>query len=227
MPGTPLTLPSNLRDLRGVGLERAGQLSRLKVHTVMDLLRLRPRRYEDRRHSDRILDLREAIPATVRGEVVAMGLKRFRRGARSVFELIVDDGTARLHCRWWNLPFMQNYFRQGDEVFVYGKPTSLRPRAMDHPEIEVLEPGEESSVHLNRITPIYPLTEGLPQRWLRGLVWRVMEEAVPLIEESWATLNLMEYGTLGEAYQSLHFPEEMKSAERARQRLAFDEFMDL
>ena len=90
--------------------------------------------------------------------------------------LILDDGTARLHCRWWNLPFMEKYFAVGDEVFVFGKPISLKPRAMDHPETEVVEAGEENFIHINRIVPVYPLTEGLPQRWLRGLIWRTLEQ---------------------------------------------------
>ena len=229
MPWPPLTLQTPLRDVRGVGSERAGQLAKLKAHDVMDLLRLRPRRYEDRRLAERIKDLQDATPATVRGEIVAMGLKRFRKGSRSVFELIVDDGSARLHCRWWNLPYMQNYFRQGDEVFVYGKPVSLRPRTMDHPETEVVEEAEENSVHLNRITPIYPLTDGLPQRWLRGLVWRVLEEAVPSIREPWRKEHLASTGfcSLREAYRCLHFPPDLEAAEGARRRLAFDEFVEL
>jgi ATP-dependent DNA helicase RecG len=47
---------------------------------------------------------------------------------------------------------------------------------MDHPETEVIEGGEESFIHINRIAPVYPLTEGLPQRWLRGLIWRTLEK---------------------------------------------------
>ena len=104
------------------------------------------------------------------------GLKRFRGGSKSVFEIILDDGTARLHCRWWNLPFMEKYFAMGDEVFVYGKLRETKPRTMDHPETEVIEGGEESFIHINRIAPVYPLTEGLPQRWLRGLIWRTLEK---------------------------------------------------
>ena len=33
-----------------------------------------------------------------------------------MFEFILEDGTARLHCRWWNLPYMEKYFHAGDEV---------------------------------------------------------------------------------------------------------------
>ena len=57
----------------------------------------------------------------------------------------------------------------GDQVVVYGKPGALKPLAIDHPETEVIEDVDQS-VHLNRITPIYPLTEGLSQRWLRSLM---------------------------------------------------------
>ena len=122
----PLAQP--VTSLWGVGAERAAQLARLKIFTVEDLLLHRPRRYEDRRHFQPIKGLLLEEKATTRGEVVAMGLKRYRGGNKSVFELILDDGTARLHCRWWNLPFLENYFAVGDEVVVYGKPLTLKPR---------------------------------------------------------------------------------------------------
>src|SRR4249920_239206 len=112
MPPAPhLTLASQLETLRGIGRDRSAQLARLKLSTVEDLLLHRPRRYEDRRHSRAIAEMRLGEPGTFRGKVVALGLKRFRKGTQSVFELIVDDGTARLHCRWWNLPFMEKYFQ--------------------------------------------------------------------------------------------------------------------
>jgi ATP-dependent DNA helicase RecG len=163
-------------SLWGVGAERAAQLARLDIHTVEGLLLHRPRRYEDRRHFRKIAELTKDEPATARGMIVASGLKRFRGGSKSVFEIILDDGSARLHCRWWNLPFMEKYFATGDEVFVYGKLSETKPRVMTHPETEVIEGGEESFIHINRIAPVYPLTEGLPQRWLRGLIWRTLEK---------------------------------------------------
>ena len=101
-------------------------------------------------------------------------MKWYKQHTKSIFELILDDGTARLHCRWWNLPFMEKYFKVGDEVIIFGKPVGLKPRTMDHPETEVLEDGDEDFIHFNRLTPIYPLTEGLPQRWLRSLIWRTL-----------------------------------------------------
>jgi len=250
LPANPLEAP--LTTLRGVGSERAAQLVRLKLHNVGDLLLHRPRRHEDRRRFRAVVDLRSGEAAVVRGKIIALGLKRWRGGSKSVFEFILDDGTARLHCRWWNLPFMEKYFQQGDEVLAYGRPVSLKPRAMDHPETEIVEAGEENFIHLNRIVPVYPLTEGLPQRWLRSLIWRTLEEHEAHIPEprpeitahaAAATFRLRgqspahgsQAGTCGcgpfparaGAIRLLHFPGEMADVEIARQRLALDEFLEL
>jgi ATP-dependent DNA helicase RecG len=245
----PDTKPSPLKltvtSLWGVGGERAVQLARLDIHTIEDLLLHRPRRYEDRRHFRNIAEMSRDEAATVRGTVVACGLKRFRKGSKSVFELILDDGTARLHCRWWNLPFMEKYFAVGDEVFVYGKLVETKPLTVDHPETEVIEGGEESFIHINRIVPVYPLTEGLPQRWLRGLIWRTLERYENQIVEqnpvgqasrlspSTDSKSQRQAGSLSylptraNAIHMIHFPEELTDVEIARRRLALDEFVEL
>ena len=223
----PDLLATPLRELRGVGPERAAQLARLGLLHVQDLLLHRPRRYEDRRQLQSIADARLHDTATFRGRIVALGIKRFARGRKSVFELILDDGTARLHCRWWNLPYMQNYFDQDADVLVFGKVINLKPRTIDHPETEVIDGAVESSIHLNRIAPVYPLTEGLPQRWLRALVWRALEEFDEAIPEPWPREPGPEFLTRRAAVQSLHFPARQEDVERARQRLALDELVDL
>ncbi len=222
---SPLKNP--VTSLWGVGSERAAQLARLEIFAVEDLLLHRPKRYEDRRHFRKISELTKDEPFTARGKIVALGLKRFRGGGKSVFEIILDDGSARLHCRWWNLPFMENYFAMGDEVFVFGKLKETKPRTMDHPETEVIEGGEESFIHINRIAPIYPLTEGLPQRWLRGLVWRTLEKFEKEIVEPKPAPDLKLFPTRANAVRMIHFSEELSDMEIARQRLALDEFVAL
>jgi len=160
--------------LRGVGPERAALLARLEVRTLGDLVLHRPRRYEDRRQLDSIAALKLHEAGTTHGRIVAQGVKSWRQRRKSVFEFVIEDGTGRLHCRWWNLPYMENYFHVGDEVLVFGRVRSLKPPTMDHPETETIEGGEERSLHMQRIVPVYPLTEGLTQRWLRGLIWRAL-----------------------------------------------------
>jgi ATP-dependent DNA helicase RecG len=222
---SPLAAP--VTALWGVGGERAVPLARLGIHTVGDLLLHRPRRYEDRRHFRAIAGLTRDEAATARGTIVAQGLKRFRGGRKSVFEIVLDDGTARLHCRWWNLPFMEKYFAVGDEVFVFGKLAETKPRTMDHPESEVIEGGEEGFIHINRLAPVYPLTEGLPQRWLRGLIWRTLGKFETQITEPQPAPDLKLFPTRANAVRMIHFPEELTDVEIARRRLALDEFVEL
>lgn len=73
--------------------------------------------------------------------------------------MVIDDGTGRLHCRWWGLPYLEDHYRVGQDLMVYSRVTEVKPRSMDHPETEVLEEGDEPLVHLGRIVPVYPSTE--------------------------------------------------------------------
>jgi len=225
VPNSPLATP--LTGLPGVGPERAAQLARLGLLTVEDLLLHRPSRYEDRRHLQTIRELPFGKAGTTRGRIVAQGLKTYAKRTKSVFEFILEDGTGRLHCRWWNLPFMEKYFEVGDEVMVFGKLKSLKPRTIDHPETEVIETGDELFVHIDRIAPIHPLTEGLPQRFLRGLVWRTLSRFEEYITEPHPDLVLPDLPTRAKAVHLLHFPQELSDTVKARERLALDEFVEL
>lgn len=224
-PSQPLATP--VTALYGVGPERAAQLARLHLLTVGDLLLHRPSRHEDRRHLLTIRELENGRSATTRGRIVAQGLKTFARRTKSVFEFVLEDSTGRLHCRWWNLPYMENYFAVGDEVMVFGKVKSLKPRTMDHPETEVIDAGAELLIHIDRIAPIYPLTEGLPQRFLRGLIWRTLAGFEDEVVEPHPALVLPDLPSRANAIRMLHFPEELPDVDIARQRLALDEFIEL
>jgi len=227
----------------GVGEERAKLLARLNIFTVEDLLLHRPRRYEDRRKFRAIREVRLKEAATVRGKIIAAGVKRFRKGTRSMFECIFDDGTAHLYCRWWQAQaWMPDWFTVGREFLIYGKPDALKPRTMTHPETELVEPGDDEFIHVNRIVPIHPLTEGLTARVMRTLVWRALEKFVAGAREG-ATLfpewrvaddklaarprGAPTLPSRANAVYLIHFPEEQPDVDVARQRLALDEFVEM
>ncbi|MDP7441059.1 MAG: ATP-dependent DNA helicase RecG [Verrucomicrobiota bacterium] len=212
--------------LAGVGGERASRLAKLGIRTVIDLLWHGPRRYEDRNQPHEAKALAKGDTGTVAGPIVAAGVKRMRRG-KSLFECILDDGTARLHCRWWNMPYMERYYKTGDFVHVHGKLTSDKPRTMNHPEAEVAEEGEEF-IHLKRIVPVYPLTDGIKQRWLRAAMWRAVDqfaEQVPDTNSGLLAGDDSHWLPLPEAFKAVHFPDELGQTELARERLALEEFI--
>jgi ATP-dependent DNA helicase RecG len=252
----PAPLAAPVTTVWGVGSERAKLLARLDIFTVEDLLLHKPRRYEDRRKFVSIRELKIGEPATVRGKIIAAGRKGFRKGTRAMFECILDDGTAHLYLRWWQAqPWMEDYYVTGREFLAFGKTESLRPRTFEHPETELIEPGDDEFIHVNRIVPIHPLTEGLTARAMRTLIWRALERyesAIP--EPTWnrlqvascklqvqaardsqeakpATCNLQPATSLlptrANAVHMIHFPEALTDVEFARQRLALDEFVAL
>ena len=224
----PNHLQSPVQFVRGVGEERSKLLANLGILTVEDLLLHQPRRYEDRRKFLPIKELKLKEAATVHGKIVASGVKRWKKGARSMFECVFDDGTARLHCRWWQAqPWMEDWYAVGREFLIFGKPDSLKPRTMDHPETEFMEPGEDEFIHVNRIVPIHPLTEGLTARVMRTIMWNALEKYGHEIPEPDIKVDQRRFPSRDNAVRMIHFPEEEIDTKIARQRLALDEFVVL
>src|SRR5436853_7935867 len=156
-------------------------LRRLEIETVEDLLTHFPRRYEDRKEFAGFPREESENPVCLCGEVVKTSVRRFG-GWKKIFEATLQESNANalsqpLICRWFNLHYVQKMIATGQQLVVFGKPRLRGNRiCMDHPEFEVIENDEENSIHLRRITPIYPATEGLSQRMLRSIIYRLLQE---------------------------------------------------
>jgi ATP-dependent DNA helicase RecG len=120
---------------------------------------------------------------------------------------------------------MDRLFHRGDDVLVYGKLTSGKLAGLDHPETEIIKSDDDPAVHVNRIVPVYPLTEGMQQRWLRRVIFGLLEKYI----EEFAEPNYTAAGlpSRREAVRQLHFPDDLDQTKAARRRLALDEFVEL
>jgi ATP-dependent DNA helicase RecG len=94
---------------------------------------------------------------------------------------------------------------------------------MDHPEFEVIENDAEISIHFRRITPIYPATEGLSQRTLRSIIYRLLNELSDGPIKTPAPAGLVD-GERRDAIRAFHFPENWKARDAAREHLVLSEF---
>ncbi|HJT80135.1 MAG TPA: DEAD/DEAH box helicase, partial [Chthoniobacterales bacterium] len=218
-----------ISELDWIPRPRILALQRLGIGTVEDLLNHFPRRYEDR-HQFRDFPAEESdTPMCLCGEVVKTQVRRFG-GWKKIFEVTLQQTNANalsqpLVCRWFNLHYVQKMIATGHQLVVFGKPRLRGKRiCLDHPEFEVIEDDEsERSIHFRPITPIYPATEGLSQRVLRALIYRVLDE---LSEEPLTTLlpeELTKYDQR-RAIAAIHFPETWAERDAARQHLVLSEF---
>ncbi len=204
-----LNLKSSVRFLKGIGERLEKKLAQKGIRTIEDLIFYLPYRYEDRRNFKKISQLSLGERAVVAGRVVACGETRTRAGVG--FQALIDDGTGTLSLRWFHHPggYLQEKLKKGRIVIASEKVRRYGPiLEMDHPEIEVLEQGEElDSLSFARIVPIYSIPEGFSQKSFRNVIARALElvEQVPeLIPKE--LLKKRGLPLLKEAIRLLHFP---------------------
>ncbi len=81
---------------------------------------------------------------------------------------------------------------------------------------------------MGRVLPVYPATEGLSHKVIRGLIDRHLEPMVAFSgDPSRGISGELGLPTLPEAFRAVHRPETVAEAEPGRRRLAFDELLDL
>ncbi len=214
--------------VKGVGPARAELLGRLGIATVHDLLLHLPRRYEDRSHPTPLARLEEGTERTVLVRVERSEVVRTRKGTLLVRAGITDT-TGAAHAVWFNQPYLAQRLTRGTRLCLHGRVERAgRGLQFISPEMEVLR-GDEESLHVNRIVPVYPTTEGLVQRSLRSIIWSALERYAPSMPETLPTALRERMGLpgLADALRSVHFPTEEGAEVTARRRLAFEELLVL
>jgi ATP-dependent DNA helicase RecG len=218
-----------LEEVNWIPRPKVLALRRLGIETVEDLFTHFPRRHEDRTEFPRFPRGESEVPVCLCGEVIKTSLRRFG-GWKKIFEATVQESKANalsepLVCRWFNLHYVQKMIATGQRIVVFGKPRLRGKRiCMDHPEFEVIENDEEISIHFRRIAPIYPATEGLSQRALRGMVYRLLNEVVDSFETLLPRELMNGEMARATAIRAIHFPESWEQRDAAREHLVLAEF---
>jgi ATP-dependent DNA helicase RecG len=227
VPGIQLDTP--VKFLKGVGERRADALARLGITTAGDLLYHIPHRYIDASSVTPVARARVGEDVACVGAVVTKAVTPTRRGLR-IFSAVIRDASGVLECVWPGQPFLDRTIQPGQTLLVAGPIRFYHGRQMAPREYVVLaEADAESPLEAGRVLPVYPATEGLPHRVIRGLVDRHLDSllaqvADTLPDEIRRAANVV---PLADALRMVHRPASSAEAERGRQRLAFDELLDL
>jgi ATP-dependent DNA helicase RecG len=219
----PAAMNAPTTVLQGVGPRNAQTLARLGLHTLRDMLYFFPRRYDDYSRLQPIRHLVYGDSVTVIGTVQSTTTRALRGGKLSVAEAVVTDGTGALRVTWFNQPWVVRRLHTGAQISLAGKVEQYLGRpVMNNPE---WEPIDQQALNTNRITPVYPLTAQITQRWLRDKIHQVIEYWAPRVqdplpEDLRQSANLVDLPT---ALMQNHFPNSWEDLKAAQERLAFDE----
>jgi ATP-dependent DNA helicase RecG len=231
-------LTGSVQYVKGIGPVRAEALGQIGVETVEDLLYYIPRRYLDRSTILPMAKVRAGSTATVIGRVEAFGRARTRRPQ---FHAILKDDTGFIRLVWFSkLNWVKNVFEENDLVVASGQVTFYRGLQMTHPEFEIISKksdegiSDDELIHTGRVIPLYPSTAELKKvrldsRGFRRVLKPFLDAAPSLVKEALPESVIKDTGlpSLAEAIMEVHFPDNLKSAETARARLAFDELFYL
>ena len=223
-PPSGYGLDASITRLQNVGPAHAKKLQKLGVYTVNDLLYLFPRRYDD-------FSKLKTVSQLVFGEEVTLLLTVCETKTRETYRgmvvtnVLLADPTGTIQATFFNQPYLQQQLKSGRRIVISGRvDQDLGRLTFKHPE---WEPLSKELLHTARIVPIYPLTEGLTNRWLRRLVKGVVEFWAPKAADPLPEYIRMreQLPDLPTALSEIHFPTTLEKMETARRRLALDEFL--
>jgi ATP-dependent DNA helicase RecG len=221
-----LELTTPVQYVKGIGPRLAEILATKGIATVGDLLNYLPFRYEDRLNPRGIAELRAGEMATVIGEVRNSGLFRTRK--MPIFQLTVGQGRSKLRCLWFNATYLQDKFKPGELIALYGKveqDSRSGELQIVQPQFEMLGDAEAdgaddkaaASLEVGRIVPIYESAgQGrVTARWFRRIIRKALDDLTPDLAEAipGAVRERLALVSPREALWKVHWPEAGESFE--------------
>ena len=223
----PPGLATPLQFLRGVGPRRAALLEKKGLRTVEDALFFLPLRHEDRTRLTPLRALQPGQTATCSGTIVGLSPPPPGR-TRQPFTVMLRDASGHATASWFGWRYLARALERGQRLVLHGRVARYRGAiVLQQPDWEIVESGEDERLHTGRLVPVYSLTEGLGQRALRALMWRIVDQfagqvAEVLPDAARARRRLV---GLAQALADGHFPGTEEALAAARRRLAFDDFL--
>ena len=218
-----LDMPVNY--LKGVGPARAELLRRLGIITARDLLFHIPHRYEDASTISPIASLEPGMDGTIIGKVISKGIIPTRKGLR-IFQAVLQDESGMIEASWPGQPFLDRTIEKGDIMLLTGSVRFFHGRQLQPREFIQLGK-DDSDMKGGKVLAVYPATEGLSFKMIRGIIDTHLDALLPLLAEYLPpeVLRSADLPPLREAIRMVHRPSTIAEGTRGRARLAFEELL--
>ncbi len=212
-------------------------LKRIGIETIRDLLYYFPSRHIDAGKATTADLAALGTRVTLYGQIEKVETKKSFRGKVPMGEATLRELSGKIKLVWFHQPYMAKMVSVGDKVRASGDLSKRGTQlTLINPEIEKiaqipngLVPSLFSEAGISddeRFFPVYPETKGMTSTWIYHKVKKVLSSGVlehlsdPIPEEILQKYNLP---SLDKALVWIHMPRDMKHAEAARKRFAFEE----
>ena len=224
-----LRFDSDVKFVKGVGPKLGELFAKRGVHTVLDLIELYPRTYEDRRAVRHIQSLVADQLVSIKARVIRVGSIAMGKSHRKLYDVTVGDATGRISCKYFRVPYRGYFerFAKDTEVRVVGKVILYRGKLeFHHPDIHPL--GEEDDTR-DELIPIYTEIEGLSSAKLGRMIQAALAQVE--VPETLPAAVVSKNGLLSrrDALAQVHRPpvdqgdQFLNIRAPAQRRLIFDE----
>ncbi|NVK89295.1 MAG: ATP-dependent DNA helicase RecG [Gammaproteobacteria bacterium] len=223
----------HVAELAGVGPATVDKLARLGIETWQDVLFHLPFRYEDRTRITPISQLQPGVAAQVLVQVEHSGI---RFGKRRTLICRASDASGAIDLRFFYFSkAQQNRLQKGTWLLCFGEVALVAGIAsIVHPETQIVNDPSRPPLS-DRLSPVYPVTEGVKQPLLRKLTEQVLarlqSDTLPELLPA-AIRKDYQLEPLASALQFVHRPPAgiglttlLDPEHPARQRLALEELL--
>lgn len=210
----------SVRDVAGVGPQKAKELEAFGIVTALDLLEYFPFRYEDYRLRD-LTEVKDGEKITIQGILYGEPILQMwgRKKSKLTCKVMVD--RLFISAIWWGRPYLKDQLISGKPIVLTGKWDARRRQIMVS---ESEFPGARSAKS-GTLQPVYHVGGRITQAWLRKTIKQALLQYRERIEELLPDKLLKRHQLLSrkKAIYAIHLPEETEDGQEARRRLVYEE----
>jgi ATP-dependent DNA helicase RecG len=230
----------SVTSLKGVGPAVAEKLAKLDIHNIQDVLFHLPLRYEDRTRIIPIGSLQPGQQAVIEGVIehseVKYNGRRTRGGSGRSLLCYLADSSGGIVLRFFHFNASQQAsLAKGVRLRCFGEVRAgTRQLEISHPEYRRMFDNSVTAVD-DRLTPVYPKTEGVHQTLMRSMATEVIKQLEAGNVKDWLPEAIRKqhvFPDLQTAIRTVHQPEpdvslsDIEACQHpAQRRLVFEELL--
>ena len=221
-----IDLNKDVQFVKGIGPRKAQKLNKLGIFTLKDLIYYFPRQFEDRNNLKKIFELQNEDKATIKVVIVGISTSSPRKGM-NITKVDVRDDTGYAKLVFFNQDYIKNTLKPGDTILVFGKvKKEFKNIELSSCEVEFLTNSPKATC---KIMPIYPLTYGVTNKEVMGMIKTALSDPNLEIKEYLPKRIIEKYKlcSIDYAIKNMHIPTSKEALKIALYRIVFEEFLIL